>query len=79
MPIGTISPAALRTLSRAMSSVVLPECFVPLGDHLIRAAQIVEVVHVLRAEIELEGRKHVCRRQADLLGLQAVDVGVDGG
>ena len=60
-----------------MSSVVLPEFFVSLGDHLVCAAQIVEVIHVFRAEIKLKSRKHIRRCQANLLGLQPVDVGED--
>src|SRR6202011_2266709 len=42
-------------------------------------AQIIEVVHVLRADVKLQGGEHVGRRQPDLLGLQAVDVGIEGG
>jgi hypothetical protein len=57
----------------------LPERFIALGKDLEGAAQVVEVVHVLRAEVKLQGGEHVGRRQPDLLGLQAVDVGVEGG
>jgi hypothetical protein len=57
----------------------LPERFIALGKDLEGAAQIVEVVHVLRAEVKLQGGEHVGRRQPDLLGLQAVDVGIERG
>ncbi len=42
------------------------ESLVSLSDHLIGAAQIVEIVYILRAEIELKSRKDVGRRQANL-------------
>ena len=62
-----------------MSSGRPPERCVSLGEHLEGAAEIVEVVHVLRAEVELQGGEHIGRRQPELLGLQAVDVGIEGG
>ena len=58
---------------------VAPEPAVGLGDHLVRSAQEIEVVDVLRAEIDLQRVEHVGRRQPDLLGLQAVDIGIDRG
>src|SRR5262249_15743634 len=41
------------------------------------AAKIVEVIYILRAEIDLQRRKYVGRREAQLLRLQTVDIGVD--
>ena len=60
-----------------MSCGVLPEAAVGLRDDLVGAAEIVEVVDVLRAEIDLQRVEHVGRRQPDLLGLLAVDIGID--
>jgi len=57
----------------------LPERFIALSKDLEGAAQIVEVVHILGAEVKLQGGEHIGRRQPDLLGLQAVDVGVERG
>ena len=56
---------------------VLPETAVGLRDHLVGAAEIVEVVDILRAEIDLQRVEDVGRRQPDLLGLLAIDIGVD--
>ena len=55
----------------------LTELLVRLGKNLVGAAEIVEVVHVLRTEIKLQGREHVGRGETDLLGLLAIDVGVE--
>ena len=60
-----------------MSCRRLAELLVRLGKHLVGASEVVEVVHILRAEIELQGREHVGRGEADLLRLLAVDVGVE--
>ena len=53
----------------------LAELLVRLGKHLVGATEIVEVVHVLRAEVELQCREHVGRGETDFLRLLAVDVG----
>ena len=52
------------------------ELLVRLGQNLIRATEVVEVVHVLRAKVQLEGREHVGRSETDLLRFLTVDVGV---
>ena len=52
-----------------MSCGGTPEFAVSLDDDLIGAAKIVEVVHVLRAEIHLQRRKYVGRREAHFLRL----------
>ena len=79
MPTGTISPAALRRLQPADIVEVAAETAIGLGDDFVGAAEEVEVVHVLRAEIELQRVEHVGGGDADLLGLLAIDVGVDRG
>ena len=48
-----------------------------LHPDLIGAAKIVEVVHVLPTEINLQRGKDVGRRQSHFLGFQPVDVGID--
>ena len=58
-PSGTISPAALRVLSRRMSSGLRAELRVRLRDHLIGAAEAVEVVDVERPQIHLHGVEDV--------------------
>ena len=58
---------------------VPPEAAVGLGDDLVGPAEIVEVVHILRAQIDLQGVEHIRGREPDLLGLLAIDVGIDGG
>ena len=58
-----------------MSSAVDAERRVGLRDHLIRAAELVEVVHVRRAEIDAQRLEHVVERNAELLHLVAIDVG----
>lgn len=54
-----------------------PEIGIALNPDLIGAAKIVEVVHILPAEIDLQRRKDVSRRQPHLLRFQPVDVGLD--
>ena len=56
---------------------IAPIAAVRLRDHLVRSAEIIEVVDVLRTEIDLQRREHVGRRQADLLGLLAIDIRID--
>ncbi len=45
-----------------------------LDQDLEGATEIIEVVDVLRTEIELQGGEHVRRSEADLFRLQAIDV-----
>ena len=52
---------------------------VGLDDYFVRPAEQVEIVHVLGAQIHLQRRKHVGRRDSDLLRFHAIDVRVDGG
>ena len=48
-----------------------------LRDHLVGAAEAVEVVHVDRAEVDLQRLEHVVERDAVLLRLDAIHVGAD--
>ncbi len=48
-----------------------------LDLHLVGAAEPVEVVHVQRAQVDLHGVEHIRDRHAQLLGLDAVQVGVE--
>ena len=54
-----------------------PELPIRLHHDFVGASEIVEIVYILRAEIDLEGVEHVGRRQPDLLRLFAIDAGVD--
>ena len=56
---------------------VATETAVGLHDHLIRPIEKIEVVDVLRTEIDLQCGEHVRRRQADLLRLHAIDIRVN--
>ena len=60
-----------------MSSAFARNGVVRLRDHLVGAAEAVEVVHVERAEIDLHRLEHVGERDAVLLRLDAIHVGVD--
>src|SRR5215472_8819269 len=71
-------------LSRGVSSLqprdvvmISPEISVCLNHHLIRSAKKIEIVHVLRAQIHLQRGEHISWRQADFLGLYAIDVRVN--
>ena len=66
---------SLRTFSCAMSSGLRTERRVGLDPHLVGAAELVEVVHVQRAEVDLQRLVDRRQRHAQLLGLDAVDVG----
>ena len=48
-----------------------------LRAHLERAAEEVEVVDVDRAEIDLQRVEDVAERHVELVGLDAIDVGVE--
>ena len=52
---------------------------VGLGRHPVGAAEIVEVVDVGRAEIDLQRLEHPVGRHAEHLGAHPVDVGIDLG
>ena len=67
VPIGTISPEALRTFSAMMSRRARPVIPVGLDDHFERPAQKIEIVHVLGAQIDLQRGKHIGRREANFL------------
>ena len=54
-----------------------PELAIGLHPDLIGAAKIVEVVHILPTEINLQRGKDVSRRQSYFLGFQPVDICVD--
>ena len=54
-----------------------PEPAVRLDDHFVGSAEVIEVVDVLRAEVDLQRVEHVGRREPDLLGHQSVDVSID--
>ena len=62
-----------------MSSGSHSERFLTLGQHLGRAAKITEIIDVLRAKKQLQGREHVRRRQPNLFNLHAVYVSVERG
>src|SRR5690348_4447442 len=51
---------------------------VGLDDYFVRPAQQVKIVHVLGAQIDLQRRKHVGRRDSYLLCFDTIDVRVDG-
>src|SRR5262249_18266086 len=54
-----------------------PELLVALYPDLIGAAEVVEVVHVLLAEVHLQRRKYVGWCEAYLFGFHPIDVGID--
>ena len=77
-PSGTISPAALRDLELRDVLGLAAERRVGLGDHLVGAAEPVEVVDVERAEVDLQRvRRRRCSGTPWLLSLVAVDVDVE--
>ncbi len=67
-------PAALRVLSRRMSSGLRRNSRVGLRRHAIGAAEEREVVHVSRAEIGLERAEDVAQRHVHALRLDAIHV-----
>src|SRR5208282_3655206 len=58
---------------------VLPEGSVGLRDHPVGSAEIVELVHEGRAEVDLECFEHLAHRDVQHLRLHAVDVRIDRG
>ena len=76
-PSGTICPSALRVLSCAMSAALGAERRIRLRHHAVRAAEVVEVVDVEAAEVNLQRVEDVGDRDVLLLGLHAIDVGVE--
>ena len=68
-------PSALRVFRRSMSVGLGAEAALGLRAHLERAAEAVEVVHVDRAEVDLQRVEDVAERHVQLLRLHAVDVG----
>ena len=50
---------------------------VGLGDHVLGAAEVVEVVDVEAAEVDLQRLEDIGDGDVFLLGLDAVDVGVE--
>ena len=56
---------------------VLAELAVGLRRDAVGAAEEIEIVDVLRAEIDLERLEHVVGVDAQHLGAHAVDIGVD--
>ena len=50
-----------------------------LRDHLVGATELVEVVDVLGAEIDLQRREQIGEPDAELLGLVAIDIGEELG
>ena len=62
VPRGTISPEALRTLSCSTSSRRAAEAGVGLDVDLPGAAELVEVVDVERAHVDLQGVEDVVER-----------------
>src|SRR5258708_1213760 len=51
-----------------------PKGSVGLCDHLVRATEFVEVVDVLGAEVDLQGREEIIETNVELLCLVAVDI-----
>ena len=74
---GTISPARLRTFSLPDLLGRAAETAVGLELDLPGAAELVEVVDVERAHVDLQGVEDVADAHAHRLGLDAVDVGVE--
>jgi hypothetical protein len=77
VPIGTISARGVARLEACQVLTVASEPTIGLDDHLTRATQQIEVIDVLRAEIDLQRGEHIRRRETDLLGLDAIDICVD--
>ena len=72
-----MSPSALRTLSCLTVSASDAERGVGLDVHLPGAAEAVEVVDVIAAQIHLQRVEDVGERHAHRLGLGAIDVHVE--
>src|SRR5260370_42111888 len=56
----------------------LAEGLIALREHLPSAPEVVEVVHILRTDIELAGREDSIRRHSDFFRFLPIDIGVDG-
>ena len=76
-PSGTIAPCALRVSRRRICSGCRRNADFGLRVDLIGAAEAIEVVHVERAEIDLQRLEDVGQRHAVGLHALAIDVGVD--
>src|SRR5258708_34455938 len=68
-----ISDFELRDILRCLA-----EGLIALRENLPSASEIVEVVHILRTDIELECREDSIRRHSDFFCLLPIDIGVDG-
>ena len=55
----------------------IAELRIGLGHHLISATELVEVIHVERAQVNLQGLVQTAQRNTQRLGLHAVHVEVD--
>ena len=65
---------------KASDIVCVPsKAAIGLGYDFVGSAEIIEIVHILRAEIDLQCGKHVGRGETDLFGFLAIDVGIDRG
>ncbi len=78
-PSGTMSPSALRTFNCRTASASARNAAVGLDVHLPGPAESVEVVHVVAAEVSLQGVEHIIQRHPHRLGLLAVDVEIELG
>ena len=74
---GTISPVRRAHLQQADVLGARAVRRVGLHAHRVGAAELVEVVHVQAAEVDLHRVEHVGHRHAELARLGAVDVGVE--
>ena len=57
--------------------MISPEIPICLNYHLVRSAEEIEIIHVLRAQIDLQCGEHLCWRQTDFLGLYSINVSVN--
>ena len=74
---GTISPLALRVFRLTDGVQVLAEIAVGLRRDAVGAAEKIEIIDILRAEIDLQRLEHVVGVDAQHLGADAVDIGID--
>ncbi len=73
-PSGTVSPFELRTRIFKHVFAIHPVRIGRLRDHTKRAAEQVEVVHIGRAEIDLQRGEHVLHIDAEQLRLDPINV-----
>ncbi len=74
VPSGTMPPAPLRVFNCATSDGMRAKRSIRLGDHLVGSAEIIEIIDVIAAQVNLQGLENIGDGHICLLRFDAIDI-----